>query len=878
MKILRPSEASKFLLFITLLLLNACSKKEIEQISAFQFITPNASAVIISHNPQKLVAEAEKNAFYKSLKGSMWLDQLRRDIEFLRLLAGDSAFSALAQNPLTGALVLSGARKYGWLFVIQNPMGSFQPLYDSEVFAIQAYTYEGVQILKIKDPTSRQFFLAQLKSNVLLSRDQTLIEEAVRTYDGKHSLYYQRSFTEALKKINKKEPLNILINLEEFSSALDVFMAADPQKWVRKMGVWASFDVLFSEQSLQTDGLIQVPDSTGLYLSVLSQNYIAEKKLQHLPIPAHAEAFVYYNLENFSTFYRKYLEYIDQNGKLQKHQKLWESEFKNTDIKKVQEWLKGDFGVYYLPAENSFAKVFFCRTTNASEFLQTLQIHESVNPNFIYRGHEVYTLSSFKIFDALFSNVGQFSSKVFYTIFGNFIVLSDTESALISSISDWEDGHFLTNTKQFEKIFSKAGQPGYFIAYSSKGFIQKIIGKAIGKKYESLKEVVERSAVLNQAIVQISPLNQNVYISALLTSETTDDQPIRQLWTLKHADPAYGPYKAINHLDGSHELVYQDSRNVLHVLSSAGKLLWQKQLDAPIVYATQWDMFNNGRLQHVVVTQHSAYVIDRNGKDVAPWPKKFSSTITAAGLMDYDRNKNYRLLIGEGTTLHNFDTKGNPVKGWLLQKLPAPLAYTPQLYQSQGKDFLVFQCQDGSIYVTDRTGTSRLKDTYPFKTNQRIRLVFQGESKPWYVAYIKPNGELVSAFQNGKIDSVRLLNAVEYGMVEYDGNYLGYASGNRVMVKDGEVIFDKKVPFVLSTAPVKMLIEKEPYYLLTSDRDEKVAIVRKDGTTIQGFPVYGMGEPLVLHSERSDQILLICRSAQGHLMAYAFDKKLLSSK
>ncbi|GCD77913.1 hypothetical protein JCM31826_13950 [Thermaurantimonas aggregans] len=878
MKKFCPLKASKNLLIIALFLLSACVRKEVEQISPFQFITPDASAIVLSHNPQNLIADVQKNAFFKNLKGSKWLEEIKKDLEFFRLLAGDSTFNVLSQNSLTSALVLSGAKKYGWLFLLKNPSGNFQPVKDTTVFELNSYMYEGTRILKVRDATSRQFFFSQVKNNLLFSREKALIEEAIRTYSGKHSLHYQQSFVEALKKINKKEPLNLLINVKEFASVLDVLMPADSPKWMGKMGVWASFDALISENTLQIDGLVQVPDSMGLYFSVLSQNYTAEKKLQHLPIPAHAEAFVYYNLENFSTFYRKYVEYLEQNAKLQKHQKLLDSEFKNIDIKKLQEWLKGDFGLYYLPEENGSSKVFFCRTNNAQEFFNALNIDFSKNPVFSYRGQDIFQWPSFKIFDLLFSNVSQFSSNVFYTIFGEYLLFSDSESALISSINSWEESLFLTRTKEFEKIHSRAGQIGHFIAYSRRGFLQKNLQKNIGKKYEIVKEILERSAVFNQAIVQISPINQNAYISALLTSESTDDQPIRQLWTLKNADPINGPYKAINHLDGSYEIVYQDSKNVLHVLSATGSRLWQKQLDAPVVQVSQWDMFKNGRLQHVVVTQRSVYVIDRNGNDVPPWPKKFGGTITSAALMDYDRNRNYRLLIGEGTTLHNLDVKGNAVKGWQLQRLPAPLAYTPEHYQSRGLDYLVFQCIDGSIYITDRTGTSRLKGLYPFKTTSKVRLVFPGESKLWYLTYIKPNGKLVSAFQNGKVDSVGLLNAVEYGMVEYDGIYLGYAGGNRVMVKDGDVIFDKKMPFMLSSAPKKMVVEKEPFYLLTSERDEKIAIIRKDGNLLSGFPVYGIGDPLVLNSGRSDQILLVCRTAQGHLMAYAFDKKLLSSR
>jgi hypothetical protein len=43
------------------------------------------------------------------------------------------------------------------------------------------------------------------------------------------------------------------------------------------------------------------------------------------------------------------------------------------------------------------------------------------------------------------------------------------------------------------------------------------------------------------------------------------------------------------------------------------------------------------------------YVVDENGKDVAPFPIKFRDDITQSlAIFDYDNNRKYRFIIKQG--------------------------------------------------------------------------------------------------------------------------------------------------------------------------------------------------------------------------------------
>ena len=870
------SKYPKYFVCVFLFIAFSCSNKEDNRDSPFQFLTPEAAIVMYVHSPNAFFSMTEKHPVFTSIKSTESIKSLVRDAELWRLLTGDSTFRYASEKPLVAGLVLTGARQYGWIFIAQLP-GELSLIADTSLFATTAYPYEGETLYHITSNSSEGFYLAASGSNCIISRHKILIEEALRTKKSPHSLENVSAFKEVFKTINKKDPLNILINLKEFSELSHILLPGQRKAWLSHIGQWAAMDVDVSDPIIRFDGLIQIPDSQGYFLSVLAQNTPGGKKLNHLPIPQFANGFIHVNLGNYATFYRKYTQYLEQNNKLLKHQKLWESELKSFPKDAIYEQLMGEFGCFFIHQDNTPKKVFYFRTTNVEKTAELMQLTKSGSQPLLYRGYTIHPINNLKLLNALFARFPDEIEDGFYTSSGEFIVLAENESILFNCINAWEESSLLTRDKGFEKIAAKSGQIGHLIAYSQKSHFQKYLIQHLGKKHTYLSQILEQLGSHNQSMLQVSYLNQSAYISLIHSTETTDDQSIRQLWTLKSTDIAYGPVRVVNHLNQSDEILFQDTRRMLHLLSSDGTTLWKKQLDAPIVYSTQWDMYKNNRLQHVLITQRSIYVLDRNGNDVKPWPVQMKSDITAAAVMDYENNKNYRLLVGEGTTLHNLDTEARSVKGWQLTKLSSPLAYNPKQYAHKGLDYLLFQLQDGTILITDRTGMSRLKtQSYPYKTTHAVQMIFPKEDKSWFVTFTKSNGEQINAFQNGKVDSLKILQGADFGHLRHEGGFLGYAFGNKVVVRDQKIFFDSKVPFSPTLAPVRLEVGSIVLYAAVSSSDEKTALIGSNGKMIDGFPVYGSTPPIVLKADSDSEFILVTQSNQGHLIAYGVSKKLIS--
>ena len=164
-------------------------------------------------------------------------------------------------------------------------------------------------------------------------------------------------------------------------------------------------------------------------------------------------------------------------------------------------------------------------------------------------------------------------------------------------------------------------------------------------------------------------LNINGYISNF------KNEPSNSLIDLKFVssipnDIVLGPLIVKNHINNTNEIIIQDSKNILYLINSRGQVEWTREIDGKIIKeVNQIDSYKNGKLQYVFATEKSLNLLDRKGRDVGKFPLKFKDKITSpVSVFDYDKNKNYRLLITQNNELFMFDSKGNRVRGFDYNK------------------------------------------------------------------------------------------------------------------------------------------------------------------------------------------------------------------
>jgi hypothetical protein len=180
------------------------------------------------------------------------------------------------------------------------------------------------------------------------------------------------------------------------------------------------------------------------------------------------------------------------------------------------------------------------------------------------------------------------------------------------------------------------------------------------------------------------------------------------------------PFIVINHNTQSKEIVVQDLGHNIYLISNTGNILWKKKIKGSIkskIY--QVDKFKNKKLQMIFNTDSAIYLIDRNGNDINGFPIYFKSPPSnTLSVMDYERNKNYRLLIAtENKELLNYDIEGKMVKGWEYSPTPSKVISPVYHHIIANKDYIVMNDIDGNIKIIQRNGKDRLNLTNKLPEN-----------------------------------------------------------------------------------------------------------------------------------------------------------------
>ncbi len=173
-------------------------------------------------------------------------------------------------------------------------------------------------------------------------------------------------------------------------------------------------------------------------------------------------------------------------------------------------------------------------------------------------------------------------------------------------------------------------------------------------------------------------------------------------------------FLAKNHVDGTWEMVVQDERNRLYLLSPKGKRLWEYELDGPLVSEVlQIDRYKNRKLQLLLSTRHKVYCIDRLGRKVEHFPFSVKHDIESWNVLDYDGSKNYRILLSspEGD-LYLYNVEGKNLEGWRPFRIGGKPAVPPRHVRVGKSDYILGLTASGSLHAMERKGA--LGKGFPF--------------------------------------------------------------------------------------------------------------------------------------------------------------------
>ncbi|NQY28451.1 MAG: PQQ-binding-like beta-propeller repeat protein [Flavobacteriaceae bacterium] len=479
--------------------------------------------------------------------------------------------------------------------------------------------------------------------------------------------------------------------------------------------------------------------------------------------------------------------------------------------------------------DNSTEATSFREEKNSSCAFKLLNtsVSENLTELNTYRNTPIYKNTYFKIPTEISKKQPEYACYL-----GDFLILSNNIGGIQNCISHYQNKTTLNNQYFFTENTDALLREAHITNSTKTTILKNKLAAILDDSSIRKVELTEFPIVMNQITFEDNYIQFNSVIKKVSKQKT--EASISQVASINlPADIASTLQWVTNHKTKEKELVVQDKNNVLYLISNKGTILWNKQLNGEIQGdIIQVDLFKNRKLQLAFTTNNEFLVLDRNGKVVEQFHKKFSDgNVLPLSVFDYDKNRNYRFVISHGNQIAMYDNKFSPIKGFKFTKTKSNIVHSPQHIRIGTKDYIVISETNGTLHILNRQGKLRtnIKTKFDFDTskfsNHKNGLVFKDRNNTVHRVNIS----------SGKVSKLDLLQGNTLNFINYSNNSTTKLEDNILTINDKTVELD----FGNYSAP-EIFYNGKKYYINITDLDsQKTYIYNNNAKLLNQFPVYG---------------------------------------
>lgn len=502
----------------------------------------------------------------------------------------------------------------------------------------------------------------------------------------------------------------------------------------------------------------------------------------------------------------------------------------------------------------------FLNFTNEIAVIDNAIILHSLDPNLILESiEEKSNLETFREIDIYeFGNPDYFTSNLkplisfnnanYFSIFKNFVIFSNSTENLKSILTTALNDYTLAKSDAFININHKLSDEASLFIFKNSDGLSDILGKTL-KGY-------------NANAVQYIREDNYTHINGIIekyTKRAASNSVVEAFSTKLDAALISPPQTVKNHVTKAHDIIVQDVNNTLYLISNSGNILWKKSLQGKILgEVKQIDMYKNGRLQLAFATENRVYVLDRNGKDVSPFPLKFNDAITQPlSVFDYDKNRNYRLLVTQGKNLIMYDAVGKSVKGFKYESNTEAIKTQPKHFRIGTKDYIVFGAGE-TLKILNRQGGVRV--------NVKDKIRFSGNGLYLYKNKFTTSntlGQLVQVDTRGRVNLTNLNLTDKHSLVTTSKTLVSL-NENKLQIKSKIIELD----YGEYTSPRIFYLNDKIYVTTTDLQTKKVYLFDSQAKRISNFPVFGTSAAEMQKLDNEKGLELITQSDDKNLVIY----------
>ncbi|SFZ89172.1 hypothetical protein SAMN05428642_1014 [Flaviramulus basaltis] len=799
---------------ITLLFIS-CNTIESNRSKFIDFVPENTSIIIKSTNVEGLKSSLNNSDFLQKISNANSYKNLENKLEGLSYLNPSSEVLICFSNDSKDSLQYSIITKYSQDLFIKDSL----PNYIEETLKQKNKTITKSTI------NNNTFYSTVIDSIFFASSSKDIVDAVFNKSDADIEL------KKTYSTINNDKTFSILLKPNKVFAK--TFFVEDSIS-LKTFTNYIAADVDITQNSILINGVTKANDSSKSLINIFKNTIPQENQIQNIA-PSNSDGFMSFTFDDFKT--------IENNlAKFNLKDSITSTSTLFNDIIEV--------GVVY----EDHNRAIILNSIDIIATKDALLSEQTVIDT--YREIDIYSFSKPNLFSKTFSPLISFNDATIYCVLDNLFVFANSIEMLQNIIASYQNKTTLSNNNEFKNIKDNLSDASSLIQVTNSSSLKSILNKNF--KDDNNYKLNNYNASAIQFIYD----NNFAHIHAIIKKSETKasiNSVSEELNIKLDKDLLNNPQFVTNHITKQKEIVVQDVNNNLYLISNEGKILWKKALQGPVLGTIeQIDIYKNGRLQLAFATPNRVYVIDRSGRDVAPFPAKFNDEITQPlSVFDYDKNKNYRLLVTQGKNILMYTVKAKIVNGFNLKSANSNIICQPKHFRIGTKDYIAFKTQN-KLYILDRKGKTRVSPKNENNYSNQPIFLYNNTFTTTSL-----DGNLISIDTKGNVSS-RKINLSEKHTIESSSKTLVALSENKLLIKNKTTELDYG-----DYSKCKLFYINDKIYVSVTDlQSHKILLFDSQSNLLPNFPVYGNSSIEINNIDSDRKLEFVTKGESNSIILY----------